>query len=92
MLKQSDPNWTIATLENAPEPAIDEDLRSQCHLTPSEIEKALAALKAIEEQKIIEVVASPPIEWGLTIEERIALVEYLIARREQLSMMIYLSS
>ncbi|MEM9544072.1 MAG: hypothetical protein AAGA60_31885 [Cyanobacteria bacterium P01_E01_bin.42] len=63
-----------------------------CHLTQSEIDEALEALQAIEEEKIIEAVASPPIEWGLTIEERIVLVEYLITRQEQLSMTIYLSS
>ncbi|MEM9542285.1 MAG: HipA family kinase [Cyanobacteria bacterium P01_E01_bin.42] len=88
----SGPNWTIATLQNALEPSIDEYLRSQCCLTESEINKALEPLKALEEEKIIEAVASPPIEWEITIEERVALVEYLITRQEQISIAISLSS
>ncbi|NER98437.1 MAG: hypothetical protein F6J86_32200 [Symploca sp. SIO1B1] len=80
----SGPNWTIATLNDAPNPVINPEIRSQCSLEKLEIEEALEALQGVTEEKIIQAVASPPKEWELTIEERIALVEYLITRQQQL--------
>jgi len=80
----SGPNWTIATLNNTLQPVLNPEIRSQCSLEELEIEQALEALQGVTEEKIIEAVASPPKEWELTIEERIALVEYLITRQQQL--------
>jgi len=41
-------------------------------------------LAGVAEATIIQAVASPPNEWGLTMEERIVLVEYLLRRQQEL--------
>ncbi|MEM6435727.1 MAG: hypothetical protein AAF773_18025 [Cyanobacteria bacterium P01_D01_bin.115] len=55
-----------------------------CKLTPDELAEAFDALSDISEQQIVTAVASPPDDWGLTIEERITLVRYLINRQSAL--------
>jgi hypothetical protein len=44
----------------------------------------LEQLDQVSEDKIIQAVAAPPIEWGLTMEERVTMVEYLVKRQKEL--------
>ncbi|WP_016952372.1 hypothetical protein [Anabaena sp. PCC 7108] len=55
-----------------------------CGLTKDEIKTALFTLEQVTEEKIIQAVARPPDEWGITMDERIAIVEFLIKRQYEL--------
>ncbi len=63
---------------------VDKKLVSSCGLTNNDIRQALIALKTVTEETIIQAVASPPSEWGITMEERVAMVEYLMKRQQKL--------
>lgn len=77
------PDWSTEDLQLATTPCMPECFQT-CELTPDELADALGTLSAISEQQIVQVVASPPDEWGLTIEERILLVKYLLNRQREL--------
>ncbi|WP_231866947.1 HipA family kinase [Anabaena sp. 4-3] len=73
--------WTVQSLQNAPNPEVDRRLVLSCSLTNDEIRRGLLALEAVTEEEIIQAVASPPDEWGITINERMVMIEYLIKRQ-----------
>lgn len=77
-------DWTVESLKNAPEAEVYRKLVLSCNLTNSEIKQALDALGAIHEETIIQAVASPPDEWGITIDERMVMLEFLIQRQQSL--------
>ncbi len=78
------PDWTVASLRGAGDPALDPMLAGACAFTAEEIATAADALAPLPDQVVAEVVAAPPDEWGLTSEERVALAIYLAARRDRL--------
>ncbi|MBD1862334.1 MULTISPECIES: HipA family kinase [Trichocoleus] len=78
------PQWTIANLRTISRAEVDPDLVSVCGLNQDEVKSALLMLAGVTEATIIQAVASPPNEWGLTMEERIVLVEYLLRRQQEL--------
>lgn len=77
-------DWTVQTLQNAPEAEVHRKLVSNCGLTNKDIEQALDALRTVTEEPIIEAVAIPPNEWGITIDERMVMLEFLIKRQQSL--------
>jgi hypothetical protein len=79
------PNWTANDLATAQNAQLDPVLVSACNFTPLEIDQALEALVNINEGEIIDAVAYPPTEWGITIDERTMMLQYLIKRQIQLS-------
>lgn len=78
------PNWMIESLRNAPPPLIDRKISQAVQLTDKEKSQALDTLAAVTEAEIIDAIASPPPEWGITIIERVELTNYLINRKQQL--------
>ena len=78
------PNWTINNLQHAHSAELDRYLVSSCKLTSEEIQQALLALNTVTEDVIIQAVAAPPSEWGLTIDERVTLIAYLFRRKQEL--------
>jgi hypothetical protein len=78
------PDWTQNDLTQAPNAELDPVLSSICCFTPDEVKQALLALQVVTEPTIIQAVASLPSEWGLTIDERVAMVAYLIRRQQDL--------
>jgi hypothetical protein len=77
------PEWTVESLLQAPIAVLD--LRfAECDFTGNEIRQALSALEEITEETIVQAVARPPDSWGLTMGERVALVEYFVKRRQEL--------
>ena len=78
------PNWTECDLIPAPQAELNSYLRENCNFTPDEISSALRALSSVSEETIIQAVAAPPNEWGLTLDERVTLVEYLTRQQQQL--------
>lgn len=77
-------DWTAETLRSGAEAKVHSKLVSNCGLTSRDIKYALDALEAVKEEEIIEAVASPPNEWGITIEERMIMIEFFIQRRQSL--------
>jgi hypothetical protein len=78
------PNWTVATLEAhaataaVPDPAIVQS----CNLTGADIRAANAALAGLEGSRVVALaVAAPLDDWGLLIEERVAMANHLTRRR-----------
>lgn len=76
--------WTIQSLTQAPQPQPDNTIVESCGLTPTEIHAALRELSATDHQAIACTVALPPDDWGVTMEERVALFEFLTNRRDTL--------
>jgi hypothetical protein len=82
------PNWTAGSLtDNLAAVATVEpyaDLKQGCGLSDVEIKSTSQELRRIGISGIIDVVAIPPDEWGVTEDERAALVEFLATRREKM--------
>jgi len=76
------PNWTIESLAQAPNAQPYEELRVGCNLTPNDVELGLKALKKVSFLNIIEAVAFPPDEWGVNMEERVAMAQFVISRQK----------
>jgi len=79
------PNWTATDLANAQDARLDRVLQSECYFRPSEINPVLDALEKINGFDILDAVAYPPSEWGITIDERIIMIEFLRKRQIQLT-------
>ncbi len=78
------PEWKQRDLLEAANAEINSRLVSNCQLKPEDMNQGLMLLDAVSEESIIQAVAAPPSEWGLTIDERVTLVEYLVKRRQDL--------
>jgi hypothetical protein len=78
------PNWTIQGLLEAPEACLDQKILEICQFQELEIQEALMALVKLSDEDILWAVSRPPAEWGITMDERVALVGYLVKRREEL--------
>lgn len=78
------PEWNQRDLLQAASAEINLRLVSNCQLKLEDINQGLMLLDAVSEESIIQAVAAPPREWGLTIDERVILVEYLVKRRQDL--------
>jgi hypothetical protein len=77
------PDWEEEQLLEAP-PATLAPCFEECNLNQEEVSGALQALEAVTEGQIIQAVSTPPDQWGLTINERVTLVEFLTRRRQEL--------
>ena len=79
----SPPNWQINDLINSPVAKLDQFF-SDCHFTVDELRQAATKLRAISEIQIIQTVASIPVDWSLTIEERIVMINFLVNRQQEI--------
>jgi hypothetical protein len=77
------PNWTAASLgqHNA---NLDATIVNGCTLTPAEIADAIARLNHVTPADLNEVVAGVPAPWGITPDERTAMIGFLTMRRAAL--------
>ena len=78
------PNWTVGTLTHAPKAEADAPLTQQGTITAEELADACAPLRAVSAEHIAEVIAIPPDDWGVGLDERVALAEYLYRRKSEL--------
>nr|ATZ76403.1 hypothetical protein P413_11 [uncultured bacterium] len=78
------PDWTLNSLASAPTTALDDTIIKKCDLAGAEITEALRALQQVDTACIAMAVAAPPEDWGLSLEERVALAIYLEKRRDYL--------
>jgi hypothetical protein len=79
------PDWTVASLATAPPPAVAPDLATACGLAQDDLHAACAALARVPDPEIARIVAIPPDEWGVKINERVEVAKYISARRDVLS-------
>jgi hypothetical protein len=77
-------NWTIESLNQMNDLQIDLLLIETCKLTSQELEPAVRACLAVPEDSILNAVATPPSVWGITVDDRLALIEYLISRQKKI--------
>lgn len=84
----SGPAWTEASLAGAPESQPDTQITNACNITQPELHEAIRALSDVGDEALAYIVAVPPDEWGLTMEERMALLNYLTKRRDELLAML----
>jgi hypothetical protein len=77
------PDWTVEDLQKAPKANLDPCFVG-CNFTQAELSAAKVALISVTDEAIIRAVSTPPDEWGITIEERLALIEYLTRRKREL--------
>jgi hypothetical protein len=79
------PEWTRRSLLSTSMPAaLDHEVAEACNFTPKEIRAAADALRGIDDARIVEAVASPPVAWGFEMPDRVALAQYLSRRRREL--------
>lgn len=78
------PNWSEAGLAGTPPPVLDQTLEAACQFSPAEVAAAVNDLRGITHEQIVGVVASVPVDWGLTMQETVTLAQYLCDRRDQL--------
>ena len=80
------PEWTIERLGRQVTLAVPDHLISTTYrLDPTDLDCEVFGLQEnISDKTIVQAVGGVPEEWGITIDERLALVEYLIKRRDEL--------
>lgn len=76
-------DWNEVTLQQAYTAELDPYF-STCRFTSQEIHQALVALASVSDDDILRAVSIPPDEWGITMDGRLMLVEYLLRRKEEL--------
>lgn len=63
---------------------IDQLISIQAGLGRGVIQAAVDRLNAATDEAIVDAVAAPPAEWGITLDERVVLAQYLGNRRDAL--------
>jgi len=78
------PNWTIASLANVAIATLEPGIVGHCGLSEDEQRIATEKLQNMSSQSIVNAVAISPDEWGMSLDERVALASFLILRRDEL--------
>jgi hypothetical protein len=80
------PDWTIASLQAHSTVAVpDPTITASCSLNSTEVREARTVLGGLDElREIAWAVAAPLEEWGLSMDERVAMAEYLARRRREM--------
>lgn len=77
-------SWTVQSLAQAPPPQLDTTITQACNLTQPELHAAIRRLSEVDSREVGCSVALPPDDWGLTMDERVALLEFLLRRKATL--------
>lgn len=76
------PDWTLASIAGGAPVQPYPEICNACNLSENEIKSAVDLLSQISDEAIIQAVAIPPDDWKVSIDERTALVEFIISRRD----------
>jgi len=76
--------WTPASLQQAGVAQADAAIAAPCNLNEQEINDGIQELSSIDAAALACAVALPLDPWGLSMEERLALLGFLIRRRDEL--------
>ena len=79
----SGPAWTISSLRGAPS-AVADPAFAACNLTSGEIRKPASVFRAINLSDVTTIVNGIPGGWGITGDERKAMVDYLTRRHSEI--------
>ncbi len=74
--------WESAKLEAEQANVAQDPAFSAINLTPSDRQGALQRLSNTAHVEIVSAVARPPLEWGVDRADRLALAEFLLARKD----------
>ncbi|MGL6344710.1 MAG: HipA family kinase [Waterburya sp.] len=77
------PEWRIKDLEKDL-PATLDSYFEDCHFTENEFKKVYDILNNVTKTTIVQVVASPRKDWGISFEERLGMINYLTKRQQEL--------
>ncbi len=77
------PEWRIQDLEQD-SPATLDTYFKDCNFTDDELKQIYDILNNVTKPAIVEAVAFPRADWGITFEERLGMINYLIARKKDL--------
>jgi hypothetical protein len=75
-------DWTVETLSAASSAAVDQWIVAGAGPPSALLRAAMERLQLATDAVIARVVAIPPDEWGITLDERVALADYLARRRD----------
>jgi hypothetical protein len=78
------PHWISDDLDPGDPATVPNDLIQSCHLDADALLAACLPLQDIDERHIAKALAAPPEEWGVSLNERVALGKYLRKRQLQL--------
>jgi hypothetical protein len=78
------PNWTLTSLAQPSIAQLDATVTNACSLTSEEKDNAVRYLFNIDNHAVAEIVSIPPVEWGFADDERVAFLDYLLRRRDQI--------
>lgn len=76
--------WSAERLSEAALVRAADHIVDPCGLTHAELVAAAAPLRQVTPQQIAAAVAAPPAEWGISMDDRIAICRYLRIRQLQL--------
>ena len=79
------PNWTGAGLQNAADASVADDIVKTCKLDHDALVAARVPLVAVTPEQIASVLGTPPDEWGVDMNDRVALAGYIQKRQRQLA-------
>jgi hypothetical protein len=80
------PDWTADSLATAsPDAVLHQPVLDYCPPTKEEVAVVEAVLTSITDDEIAAAVSSVPADWVVSAEERSAVTNYLIARRDTLA-------
>lgn len=77
------PPWTITSLFGSPSATID-PVFSDCNLSRNDIRKAATTFKVINVVDITTIVNGIPASWGISPDERTAMIDYLARRHSRI--------
>jgi hypothetical protein len=78
------PSWTVASLASSGPATTCAEIVNGCQVAPEQLSEVKSNLQAITPEKIAWVVAGPHDTWEITIDERIAMAQYLERRKGEL--------
>jgi hypothetical protein len=77
-------DWDVGSLRTSMSADVDQLISIPAGLGRSVIRSAVDRLNAATDEVITEVIAAIPAEWGITLDERVVLAQYLGNRRDAL--------
>ncbi|MES2461812.1 MAG: HipA family kinase [Armatimonadota bacterium] len=76
-------SWNCQSLANCAFPALpDQRIMDECSFSRSELQFAGRGLRDVSDNSIAFAVSCPPPEWGISMDERVALAMFLSSRRK----------
>ncbi|MHB8778883.1 MAG: HipA family kinase [Anaerolineales bacterium] len=78
------PNWTIGSLATVTGVELHSELYNSCGLSDLDIRNNLDGLTRLTDAAVLEIVALPPDEWGVSMEERIEMSKFIMTRRDEM--------